>query len=146
MKLAVAGLVVVLGIAVLVGAASKIIRTIAAEREIGPKIAKLRQDRVKAAAAVCTSIQQRADANEPLTPTFVDLIIRSRRTLAEVRADAGPDARARVDAWKEYHASCRRLIRILTSQAAQDVSKTQLDMARYAEIDAEYRVLLASQE
>ena len=96
--------------------------------------------RVQAAQQVVDALNSRAQAREPLTPTFVELQAMAERRLVEAQMDATDDPAARSKIAEQHLQQCRDTLAMLKNrmQARTDVSDVQVAQEAYHLADAEY--------
>lgn len=96
--------------------------------------------RVQAAQQTVDALRQRAQAREPLTPTFVELQALAERRLVEAQIDATDDPAARAQIVQKYVQQCRDTLAMLNARmrARTDVSEVQVAQSTYHLADAEY--------
>jgi RNA polymerase sigma factor (sigma-70 family) len=96
--------------------------------------------RLAAAQDVVTALDIRARANEPLTPTFVELQGLARRRLTEAKLEVTDDAGARAAIVQQHIKECRDYHALLKNRmgAGADVSNLQVSQWAYHLADAEY--------
>ena len=105
---------------------------------MGAELRQKAEARVRAAESLLTRLEQRRQANEPLTPAFVEFRGAAQRRLAEARIDATDDPAARVRAAEQNVQQCRDMLAVLEQRKAQDVSFVQIAQGEYYVADAEY--------
>jgi hypothetical protein len=96
--------------------------------------------RVRAAEKLLDKLEQRQEADEALTPSFVELKAAAQRRLADARIDASEDAESRIREAEEYVSACRKMVGLLNAlhETGGDVTSVQVAQAAYYLADAEY--------
>ena len=117
-------------------------------RAPGTELGQKAQARVKAAENVLTSLEKRIEGQaEPFTPSFIELLARCHRRLAEARIEATDDPAARVRAAEQYLEQSRRTLAMLEARrkVGADVTYVEVALGTYEVADAEY-LLVKMQE
>lgn len=95
--------------------------------------------RVKAAEEIVAKVNERMQAGEPMTPTFIDLLGTFHRRLADSRIELATDHESRLKAAEQYVEQSTRLLGVVKKRfdAGVEVSRIQLAQAEYYVADAE---------